>query len=106
MGPEGSEPIEELHELLASETRQWVLRYLGDHDEPVTSLEELAEALYERTDAVGSMEEARVRLHHRDLPKLARSESVQYDARSGAVRYHGNTRLVSLLERGWATEGE
>lgn len=87
-------------ELLAEPVRWHVLRHLMQASTNHASLDELVNHLGTDT-ATGSdlgPERVRIRLHHCDLPKLADHGVIDYDPRSGDVRYHPNDRIEALLE--------
>lgn len=90
-------------ELLAGRRRRYVLYYLMNAPDDSVDLEELVDRVrdYER-EAEGSVpDEHRHRvatsLHHCELPKLVDHGVVDYDPRSGTVRYHGDRTCEQLL---------
>lgn len=99
-GPAGR--IDEAFELLADAERRYALYYLHSMDDDVASFAELADYVVARdADSVTDLEDGDgtlERLHGNHLPKLEEAGVVEYDARSGDVRYHSSP----LLERGLA----
>jgi len=83
---------ETVHTLLASEDRRTVLQYLARNGGAAT-VAELAQRLAEGAESIPGTGagDARVRLHHVHLPKLA-------DA--GAVEYEMDAASVTLTTRG------
>lgn len=87
-------------ELLTETRRRHVIRYLMRDPSDRASIDELVESVVEAAAAghEPNREEVRIGLHHKDLPKLADRGLVEYDSRSGAVRYCPNDRVETLLE--------
>lgn len=92
--------------VLADERRRYVLSYFRNTDDDVAELAELVGWVqaHETEREGGRRETVRIELHHNHLPKLADSSVIEYDARSGTVRYHGRAeheRMAALVdERG------
>lgn len=87
------------HSLLASESRRTTLRVLRDCDLPV-GLDALAAAVVaEGTETLSAgcreIDRVAVRLHHVDLPKLARAGYVEYD--TAGSRVVGLADVATLL---------
>lgn len=89
---------------IADERRRRIVGYLVEHgDEPVT-IDELVDAAT-AADSAGppdppsraTIEWTVTRLHHTHLPKLDRAGVVEYDARSGIVRYRPDHRVEELI---------
>lgn len=94
---EGALSTGELHSILASPDRRHVLEFFREREEPVATVEDIADYLVERDDGFDDQTEARIVLHHAALPKLSESVAFDYDHRTGVVRYRGPTRLDTLL---------
>lgn len=90
-------------ELLANHDRRRVLGYLMDDSDGTATVEELvdhvAEKRAERTDDALDTDQIETRLHHVHIPKLADAGVVEYDHRSGEVRYWGEDRLEAWHDR-------
>lgn len=91
-------------DVLSSRRRRYVLYYLLDSSDGVTELDDLADQLqrWERAadDEVPDDHGVRIAtaLHHVDLPKLSDAGIVDFDPRSGAVRYHADDSHEAVLE--------
>lgn len=98
-------PVDRLLSVLATEPRRRVLRYLRESSDDVTSLETLAEHVAAREDGSTDPEDAAVRLHHADLPKLADAGLVDYDPRTNVVRYREHPAVEEhprlVADGGW-----
>jgi DNA-binding transcriptional ArsR family regulator len=94
----------ELFDVLASKRRRCLLYELSDRaDEPV-AFEELVDHLREFERELEGMEatpssQLAVALHHTHLPKLTGCGLVDYDERTGTVRYHGHRLLDRWLRQ-------
>lgn len=95
--PDGGSSRSELHTVLANETRRAVLRYLQVREDQVSTVDELADALVARDGDFDEPTRAKLILHHRDLPRMAACGAIEFDPRTGTVRYRGETRLEALL---------
>lgn len=73
--------------------RRLLIAYMDESDTDVFSLDGLVEPLLEDDGDSGSVPEAEKRLklglHHRHLPLMDDAGLIEYDSRSGAIRYHG-----------------
>lgn len=100
--PGGVVPPERLDrtlDALSHRRRRRALYELRDADGAV-AVEELADAIAD--DA--AREQVVASLHHQHLPKLADAGLVDYDGRSGDVRYEGGDLIESWLDRLAAVE--
>lgn len=89
--------------LLASQGRREILEYFITTETEVETVEVLSCKLARlEVDTDGaespSTETAKTRLHHVHLPKLAEFDVIDYDARSGTVRYHGDEQVEAIVE--------
>lgn len=80
-----------------------VLRYLDDQPDKVATIAELARYIEteERTFAdepTTPAEQIEINLHNCHLPKLATRNLVEYDIRSGRIRYDPDETTETLLE--------
>ena len=81
-----------------SKRRRAVLQHLRPTDESAVKLDELAEAVVERTDDTREdFETVEMELHHRDLPQLDATGILKYDGRTQTTRYHGDRGVELLL---------
>lgn len=89
--------------LLADRRRRGVIHHLRDEATAVTTVDDLTDRLHGTTSVSGSdrqrdREELATELTHTHLPKLADYGVVEYDRRSGAVRYHADEQIEALLD--------
>lgn len=90
---------DELLDLVAHERRRTVIRCLVEAEEGRVQLEDLVAEVGEGLDAAApGATQVRIDLHHHHLPKLERAGVLEYDARSGAVRYRSEPRLERVVE--------
>ncbi|WP_440763690.1 DUF7344 domain-containing protein [Natronorubrum sp. DTA7] len=98
------EGVDQLLSLLATHRRRHALYYLRELE--VATVDELARLvtdepspLAESADLDDRIEETKLALRHVDLPKLTARDIVEYDRRSGTVRYRQpSARLTTLLD--------
>ncbi|GAB3034624.1 DUF7344 domain-containing protein [Natronobiforma cellulositropha] len=107
----GRARIDEALRLLSHHRRRDVLYYLADHD--LASLDALATTVVCRETGVSServdaaeRDPVLVDLYHNHVPKLADCGLVEYDRRSGAIRWSASTPVETLLECSRELEGE
>lgn len=97
--------LDELFDLLRPARRRLLLYYLQDVEGAETTLERAVRAVCSFDsvpDPPGSIphrQAVRVSLAHDHLPRLDAAGVVEYDHRSGSVRYVGDSRLEAWLER-------
>lgn len=97
--------LDTVFDVLRSPQRRYLLYYLNDSVKAVLSLEELVEAVrqYEAADSEGDelppRQPIRTNLIHVQLPRLASMGVLDYDIRSGTVRFRGYAPLEEWLER-------
>lgn len=86
--------------LLASRQRRLVLRYLVRESTTPASIDEIVAYIADNTaaDRTASGKAVRIELYHRTLPKLEHHGLIEYDWRSGDVRYRSEDRIETLLE--------
>lgn len=82
--------------LLASNLRRDMLRYLAGTPEPSVELADVYDYLVEQTDV--PRREVVTRCRHVHLPKLQDEGLVEYDERSGVLRYRRNEAVETLLD--------
>ena len=88
-------------QLLADQRRREVLRFLMNCEDNVGSLDDLVAAIHASGPPPSGeqMNEQRLRtvLIHKHLPKLATEDIIEYDTRSGEIRYRPHEPLEELL---------
>ena len=88
--------------LTADSRRRKVLRHLMENsDEPIT-IDELVAAIEDdatpQTGATKDIEERLlIELRHKHLPKLADAGLIDYDERTGTLRYHPQENIEALV---------
>lgn len=97
--PTISEPnVNVTFQLLASQPRRLILQYCIESTNPA-SIDDLADYI---RNHVATHRAARqsilTELHHNHLPKLEAHGLINYDQRTGAIRYHSNDRIENILE--------
>lgn len=90
-------PIDDLLSTLADEDCRSALRYLRSSEQAVATLDELAEGVLAQRGPGADREAIRLSMHHSTLPKLADCGLVDYDERSGAIRYRERPDVERLL---------
>ena len=80
--------LDHLLSALASDPRRRVLAHVQNTNEETVSLESLAEHVAATQDA-GTLEQARIHLHHIHLPALAAVNLLDYDTDTRTIRYGG-----------------
>lgn len=89
--------LDEYLRLVAHRHRRGVIRELRRSADNTTTFEELINRLHQEeseTDRAALV----IELRHTHLPKLADHELLEYDRRSGAVRYQPDERVETLLD--------
>lgn len=86
--------------LLADRQRRLILRYLIHGYSNQSSIDQLADYLVDTSPAnrSTSRETVLILLQHKDLPALEQQGLIEYDPRTGDIRYHPNERIEALLE--------
>lgn len=98
----GSLSIDDTLEILTDRRRRLVLEYCVSAAGETVDVDDLVEHLAERRErlsGVGDRDAVRTSLHHVHLPMLASKGVVEFDPRSGQLRYHSDDRLEEWLER-------
>ena len=91
-------------ELLSHSYRRYVLHFLATSSEGVSNRRELAtivsEAVHEeRGSPEDELDQIVTELHHIHLPKLADANVLDYDSRTGYVRYWGEPTIEEFTTR-------
>lgn len=94
--------IDRVLKLLRNKERRKIVEYFANSDADTASMEVLAAQLaglaVETDGSVESSTDAtRTQLHHVHLPKLEDHGVVEYDTRTGDVRYHSDERVESIV---------
>ncbi|UPV76452.1 hypothetical protein M0R89_20025 (plasmid) [Halorussus limi] len=97
-----SDSVDRSMSLLASKERREVIGYFDRNDVESATIEVLTDHLegtkVETDGGTPSTRAAKAKLHHVHLPKLEAHGVVEYDARSGEVRYRPDERVEAILE--------
>ena len=76
-------------DVLANEHCRRIVRYFADAETNVVSVDTLLDDCLEGSSSPDDRDRLELRFHHVVLPKLVDACVVDYDARSGTVRYRG-----------------
>ncbi|WP_227352759.1 hypothetical protein [Haladaptatus salinisoli] len=90
MSTSESAALDTIFTVLSDSDRRDVLSHLADSPDDTATVEELAGVLRDDPNA-------EIRLRHVHLPRLAATAMIDYDARTGAVRYRGCSLAETLL---------
>lgn len=82
---------------LADARRRAVLRVLSNQSDTVASVEDLIRHLHPQ-DRATTPAQLETELHHHYLPKLAEQGLIEYDIRSGQIRYRSDKTTEELLQ--------
>lgn len=96
--PERRTRLNRLFTALAADDRRAVLRYLHSSGDDTASVDELIEFVHASDAQPDDRKQIAIRLHHAALPKLADLGLLNYDAKTGTVRYTGHPLLSELLD--------
>lgn len=91
--------VENTLRVLADPTRRTLLRLLHEEERNAIGLDELTDRLT-RIDDASSAEDVEISLYHVHLPKLEDVGLIEYDERTGHVRYRPNQTLTELFSTG------
>ncbi|WP_227375386.1 hypothetical protein [Haladaptatus halobius] len=91
MSASESATLDTVFSVLSDSQRHHLLAHLSDSSDEPTTVEELAGVFQNEPNA-------EVLLRHVHLPRLAATALVDYDARTGTVRYRGCQLAETLLE--------
>jgi hypothetical protein len=89
--------------LVADRDRRRVIDHLRHEANGTTSFEDLVDHVHgcasgDKTSSLQDREEVAVQLHHSHLPKLADYGVVEFEHRSGTVRYRPDEQVEALLD--------
>lgn len=93
-------PLDDVFRLVADRQRRLILRHLIHASTDQSSIDELADQLIDTSLAnrPTSRETVLSQLQHKDLPALEQYGVIEYDSRTGAIRYHPDEQIEALLE--------
>lgn len=96
MTPKNSSWMDRAFNAFAHPIRREVLCLLHEFDGTSTDIDQLTEAL---VDVLGNPHEheMRVQLHHQHLPNLQTVGFIEYDQRSGDIRYQSHEFVERIL---------
>lgn len=97
--------LDEILDVLSSWRRRVVIYHLERTDGEHASIEEVASSLHEHEPRVPGREQVHAYLYHSTLPCLREAGVVEYDSRSGTIRYRPDAIPDRLLESIKAVEG-
>jgi hypothetical protein len=86
-------------EILTTDRRRAILRYLRTTDDNVVSHDDLIDHVVEQDIGGNDRERVAVDLRHISLPKLEEVGLIEYDTRSETVRYRGHPLVDCLLNQ-------
>ncbi|WP_396613859.1 ArsR family transcriptional regulator (plasmid) [Haloferax sp. S1W] len=88
--------------LVADRHRRRIIHYLRHEANGTTTVDDLVDHVYSSgsDSKIGPQgrEELAIQLHHTHLPKLAEYSVVEFEHRSGAVRYHPDEQVETVLD--------
>lgn len=96
-------PLDTLFETLSNPRRRYLLHHLLDHPNGVAEFDTVSGLIARWEQRTGrsnaSSEDVAIDLHHTHLPRLADVGLVEYDRRSGALRYRDRVPVRDCFER-------
>jgi hypothetical protein len=103
--------FDDIFDLLSDERRRYAIHYLRETSDGVSTLDDLTETVAAwETDTTQSdvpddfCKRVEASLHHTHLPRLDDANIIDYDARSGSIRYWGQPVLEEYAEHVAAME--
>lgn len=86
--------------VIASQRRRLVLRFLNQESTDTASIDDIGDYVLQHSSVDEATDPERIltELYHQDLPKLEARGLVEYDLRSGDIRYHPNERIETILK--------
>lgn len=96
--PEKAPRVNDLLDTLSHHLRREVVQYFETHaDDDTAALDTVVTHIDQRIPTE-STDTLHMKLNHTHLPKLADRDWLEYDTRSGQIRYHGHDRASRWLE--------
>lgn len=105
----GSPSIDATLEILSSPVRRDVIGHCSGASTQPIDIDDVADHVVEARQEAGAVldrEEVLIALHHRHLPVLEEHDVIEFDRRSGQLRYWSVDRIEEWLERIRAEETE
>lgn len=99
---DSSPSVDDVLGVLAHPMRREVIRFCTEQQVVQTDLDAIVEYLNHETgwaDEAIDRDQLKLRLHHLHLPKLADGGLLEFDPRSGQVRYRSHDMVESWLAR-------
>lgn len=93
-----STSLNRLLKAVVDQRRRNVLYTLENRGDDVTPLDELADEITSQDTEFDETAKVRMTLHHKDLPKLDEFGLLEYDSRSGTIRYRGGNAIGDFLD--------
>lgn len=100
-GRERNDSLSRALSVLENKQRRDVLAAIMEANTRTMTIDDLVDTMIKRGTQETIKEETEVQLHHIHLPKLAEEGLIEFDPRSGQLRYHGDDeveRLLGLIE--------
>lgn len=94
--------MDDAFEAFAHPIRRELLCLLHEHDSTTSDIDQLSRALAASAEDA-TAHDVRIHLHHVHLPKLQAAEFIEFDPRSGDIRYQPHT-FVDRIIRSQALE--
>jgi streptomycin 6-kinase len=96
--PEKAPKVDELLDTLSHHLRRELVLYFETHaDNESATLDDVVAHIEQRVPAE-STETLHIEIHHNHLPKLAERGWLDYDRRSGHIRYRGHDQATRWVE--------
>lgn len=96
--------LDEILRLLTDQRCRWVLYCFFEEGADVLDYEAVVDYVADHVPGVDGTEDPRIRLHHSTLPKLKEAGLVDFDSRTGTIRYDGGREIDTVLA--WLDEME
>ncbi|WP_435366041.1 DUF7344 domain-containing protein [Haloarchaeobius sp. DYHT-AS-18] len=89
--------------LLANRHRRRIIHHLRHEASGATTVDELVDQLHSsgstsKNGPLQNRDALAIQLHHTHLPKLAEHGIVEFEHRTGAVRYHPDEQVETMLD--------
>lgn len=83
-------------DLMGAQRRRRVLRYLRQSSTDRATIDDIVDHFAD--DSATDPETIRIDLHHRDLPKIAACDVIEYDSSNGDIRYCPTNRIETPMD--------
>lgn len=84
-------------DILADDHARYTLYGLLSEDGKVFGYDEVSEFLLEHYPDTDDLEEHKILLHHKTLPRMAEKGIVDFDPRSETIRYRGGEEIATMV---------